>query len=78
MVILHDAIKTIRNGVFVFFKKEQKPASFQKNKNIRIKTQVGCFFKKRVFLNPDCLSILCVIFPWSHDLWLSVRRTIKV
>jgi len=33
------------------------------------KTQVWCFFlKKRVFLNPDYLSILFVIFPWSHDL----------
>jgi len=31
MVILHDAIKTIQNGVFAFFlKKEQKPVSFQK------------------------------------------------
>jgi len=28
MVMLHDAIKTILNGVFVFFlKKEQKPIS---------------------------------------------------
>ena len=31
MVILHDAIKTIQNGVFVFFlKKGQKPVSFWK------------------------------------------------
>ena len=27
MMILHDAIKTIQNGVFAFFKKEQKPVS---------------------------------------------------
>jgi len=31
MVILHDAIKTIQNSVFVFFpKKDEKPVSFQK------------------------------------------------
>jgi len=31
MVILHDAIKTIQNSVFVFFpKKERKPVSFKK------------------------------------------------
>ena len=31
MVILHDALKTIQNRVFMFFlKKEQKPVSFQK------------------------------------------------
>ena len=49
MVILHDAIKTIQNGIFVFFIKEQKPVSFQKSKNIRIKKQVGCFFKTTDF-----------------------------
>jgi len=32
MVILHDAIKTIQNGILCFFK-EQKPASFQKTQN---------------------------------------------
>jgi len=38
MVILHDAIKTIQNRVFVFFflKKEQKAISFQKNEEKRI------------------------------------------
>jgi len=37
MVILHDAIKTIQNRVFVFFlKKEQKPVSFQKTQKKRI------------------------------------------
>jgi len=31
MVILHDAIKTIQNGLFSFFlKKEQKPVSLNK------------------------------------------------
>jgi len=36
-------------GSLFFLKKEQKPVSFQKNKNIRIKKQVGCFFKKTDF-----------------------------
>jgi len=37
MVILHNAIKTIQNGVFVFFlKKEQKLVSFKKQKNRRV------------------------------------------
>jgi len=48
MVILHDAIKTIENGVFEFFiKKEQKPVSIQKTKNFGFrnnKKHVGCFF----------------------------------
>jgi len=30
MVILHDAIKTIQNGVCFFLKNEQKPVSFQR------------------------------------------------
>jgi len=38
------------------------------------------------FLNPDCLSIIFVIFPWSHDLeqvtslsvWFGLRRTLRV
>jgi len=37
VVILHDAIKTIPNGVFVFFlKKEQKLVSFEKKQKNRI------------------------------------------
>jgi len=30
MVTLHDATKTIQKGIFLFFKKEQKPVSFKK------------------------------------------------
>jgi len=30
MVMLHNAIKTIQNGVFVSFLKGQKPVSFKK------------------------------------------------
>jgi len=41
-----------------FFKKEQKPVSLKKK---QINTLV-VFSKKRVFLNPDCLSTLFVIF----------------
>jgi len=58
MVILHDAIKTIQNGVFPFiFKKGQTSVSLTKM-FLTQKKQVGCFlFKKRVFLYPDvCLS----------------------
>jgi len=39
MVILHDAIKTIQNGVF--------PLSLKKERNL-------VSLKKRVFLNPGC------------------------
>jgi len=58
MVILHDAMKTIQNGVFVFFIKEQKPVSFQKNKNIRIKIifSTAIFFQLDYFqLQQNCL-----------------------
>jgi len=63
MVMLHDAIKTIQNGVFVFFlksknlffQKKQKHPDLERNE----KTQVGCFFFKLVFfLKPGYLSIL--------------------
>jgi len=38
-VTLHDAIKTIQNGVLVFFKKEQKSVFFQKkNKKTDLKS----------------------------------------
>ena len=86
MVILYDAIKPIQKWVVVFLKKGTTTCFFSKKQKIRIKKQVGYFFKKRIFLNPDYLSIFCVIFPLSHDLvqvtslsmWLSVRRTLKV
>jgi len=48
IVILHDGIKTIQNGIFLFsLKKEQNLVSFLKNP----KKQVG-FYLTRVFLNP--------------------------
>jgi len=85
MVILHNAIKTIQNGVFVFFWKKNKNLFLSKNPNKK-KQEGWNFFKKRIFLNPDYLSTLFVIFPWSPDLeqltslsvWLAVRRTPRV
>ena len=37
MLILHDAIKTIQSGVFVFLKKGTKTCFFSKKQKIRIK-----------------------------------------
>jgi len=53
-VILHDAIKIIENGIFVliFFTKEQKPVSFQKNKKNRFKKTGGLFLIKTFFSQP--------------------------
>jgi len=75
MMILYDAIKTIQIGSYVPF--------FKKNKNPFL---INFYEKKRVFLYPDCLLILFVIFPWSHDLeqvtplsvGLGVRCTLTV
>jgi len=50
MVILHDAMKTIQNGVFMFFlKKEQKLVFSYPKKLLWKKSQVGCFFKPGFF-----------------------------
>ena len=84
MVTLHDAIKTIQNGVFVFFSKEHKPVSLKKNKKTDLKNRR--LFQKLFFLKPNYLSIFFAIFPWSHDLkqvtslsvWLGARRTPRV
>ena len=72
MVILHDAIKTIQNGVW-FFWKEQKPVSLKKQKHLDFeknkKTRWVEFKKTRVFLNPGHLSILFF--------WFCLDRTIR-
>jgi len=47
MVILHDAMKTIQNGVFVFFPKKQKPVIKQNG----LKKQQG-FYLKKCFSQP--------------------------
>jgi len=46
MVILHDAIKTIQNSVFVFFQKRTKTCFFSKKQEKRIKKakHMNCFF----------------------------------
>jgi len=49
MMTLYDAIKTIQNAGLCFSSKKKKLVSFQTNKNIRIKKQVGCFLKKMFF-----------------------------
>jgi len=70
-------------GFCVFFFKNKSLFLFQK----RIKKNRWFVrFLNLVFLNPDRLSILFVIFPWSHDLeqitslsvWLGVCRTLRV
>ena len=60
MVILHDAIKTIQNGVFVFF--------FKNSKKNRIKKQAGCFFLKNGFFS--------TLIVFQSFLWFSLHRTI--
>jgi len=83
MVILHDATKTMQNGVFVFFFRT-KTCFLSNNPKQGLKKQ-----RKQVgwiFLNPDYLSILFRFFSWSHNLqqvtslsvWLGVRRTPRV
>jgi len=56
MVILHDAIKTIQNGIFVFLKTEQNLILFKKPKTTEFKKhekkQVGCFFLNSCFAQP--------------------------
>ena len=65
MVILHDAIKTIENGVFVLFFEEKKPVLFQKKTKPPglKKTKVGVFKKTRIFRKPGYLSIFLCDFP---------------
>jgi len=54
---------------FAFFlKKEEKPVYLKKNKK-----QVGCFFLKTGFSQPDCLSILFVISP-DRTIWNKSRH----
>jgi len=61
MAILHDAMKTIHNGVFVLFFFKTKTCFI---KQMDLKNPGGLFFfKKRVFLNPDYLSNFLEIFP---------------
>jgi len=66
MVTLHEAIKTIHNGVFVFFLNNKNLLLLKKTKQSGFKTQKAgglLFLKKTGFSHPDCFSILFVIFP---------------
>jgi len=70
MVMLHDAMKTIQNNVFVYFsKKRTKTCFFLKTQKNGLKKQKTCeFFFKLVVLHPG----------WSFNpfLWFSLDRTI--
>jgi len=59
MVILHDEIKTIQNGVFVLFFEKEKSVSFQKPKQTDLKKHVGWFYLKNGFF-----SILVIFQPF--------------
>jgi len=56
MVILHDAMKTIQNSIFVFFSKQRTKTCFflkkPKNGLKKIKKHVNCFFFKPGFFQP--------------------------
>jgi len=91
MMILHDAIKTIQNRVFVFFsRKRTKTCIFSKNEEKQIwkklKNPCECFVSKPIFFNPDYLPILFCDFPLIArtgtmvtplSVWLGVRPTPK-
>jgi len=47
MAILHDAIKTLQNGVFVFFLKNKNPFLFKTPKYPDVKKTAGLFFLKK-------------------------------
>jgi len=53
MVILHDAIKTLQNGVCVFSKKKKKKTYVFSKKQIKTdkKNNGGCFFQKSCFFS---------------------------
>jgi len=72
MVILHHAIKTFRNGVFVFFcAKRTKNCFFSKKQ--KMKNRWVVILTKAVFPNLDCLSILFVI-SLDRTLWNKSRH----
>jgi len=63
---LHDAIQIIENGIFVliFFTKEQKPVSFQKNKKKNDLENGRVVFNKNFFFSTlITVSILFCDFP---------------
>jgi len=66
-VILHDGIKTIQKGVFLFsLKKEQNLCFFKKNKKSFFLTQVGVGLKKTGFSQP-CVETANSVPTGCHD-----------
>ena len=67
MVILHDAVKTIQNWVFVFFLRTKTCFFFKKTENTRIKkkqkTDELFFLKKLRFFSNLVIFQYFVIFP---------------
>ena len=70
MVILHNAIKTIQNGVFMFFEKRMKTCFFKKKKQKRDFEKTGGL---EFFENTGFLSTLTI---FQSFLWFSLDRTI--
>jgi len=63
MVTLHDEIKTIQNGVFMFFQKRTKLISFQKKQKFRIKKDRRVvFLKNNGFFSTLTFQSFFVIF----------------
>ena len=66
MVILHDAINTIKNRVFVIFIKKKKTLSFKKKQKNGLKNNkktCELFFKTRFFSTLIIFQFSFVIFP---------------
>jgi len=89
MVILHDAIKTIENGVFAFFIKKNKNLFLfkkQKSSDLKIKKSRWAVFLKtgfsqpRLSFNPYC-NFPCIARSGKIHvtiIWLGVRRTLRL
>jgi len=71
MVILHDAIKTIQNSVFVFFPKRNKNLFLSKKekKTDKKAKHVNCSFSNPGFFNPDYLSTLFLYVSLDRTIW---------
>jgi len=85
MVILHDAIKTIQNGVFVLFLITK--TCFSSKKKNGFEETAGLSFKENGFFSTLIIfQSFVVVLPWSHNLEqdtslsasLGVRRTPRV
>jgi len=79
MVILHNAIKTIQNRIFVFFwKKNKKLFLYKKYKTTDLKKTRGLDLKKNGFFSTlTIFQSFFMIFPWSHDLEQVASLSVK-